>query len=87
MLGREKGGGESVVGRRMVVRRSCVAEGEATVRSWRRTLHGIVIGRLHHLRRMTKALWGRRVVEVRVEWSKVATWSCRNSKVSSTHVI
>jgi hypothetical protein len=56
MLGREKGGGELVVGRRMVVRRSCVAEVEETAKSWRKTPRGSATGRVHLRHRMTKAL-------------------------------
>lgn len=67
--GREKEGEELVVAHRKAVRRNCAAEAEERVTSWRKSLHGSAIGRLHRRRHRPrkKALRRWRVVRVFVE--------------------
>jgi hypothetical protein len=54
--GKEKEGGELVVGRRKVVRRSCVVEEEARAKSWTKSPRDSETGRVHRRRPRRKAL-------------------------------
>ena len=55
-LGREKEEGELEVGRRKVVRRSCVVEEEARAKSWTKSPRDSETGRVHRRRPRRKAL-------------------------------